>query len=130
MDVIEKIEALSSRLSKAYQAVQQGKVQWGNPEHTMVVVQGTTGEHHLLVSGLSIGECDCPDYVYRHSELSGWCWHRLAAKIFVKEQINGGAKLHQHSTPVDRINNLRADRDRRGNGSLDSAVLETRSTQT
>lgn len=90
MDVIEKIEALSSRLSKAYQAVKDGKVKWGNQGHTLVEVQGSTQTHYIPVQGLAVGECDCPDYVFRGQDLSGWCWHRLAAKLFVKEKTHGG----------------------------------------
>ena len=94
MDVIEQIEALASRLSKARRAITEGKVRW-NSSHTAVLVEGSTGTHQIRVKGLVIGKCDCPDYTFRRLDLSGWCWHRLAAKLFVKEAIDGHL-AHSH----------------------------------
>lgn len=89
MDAIETIEALTSRLSKARQAIQLGRVRWEDESHRAVLVKGSVNIHRIPVNGIVIGECDCQDYLFRGRDLSGWCWHRLAAKLFAKEAIRG-----------------------------------------
>ena len=85
MDQIDKIHAWYSRLEKAEQAFANGQVSWRG---SGICVTGSRGDEYIFsVAGRTPGLCSCEDATYRTSALEGWCWHRFAAKLLLKEAV-------------------------------------------
>lgn len=89
---VKQLTALRNRYDKAIKAIDEGRVYWDSTRKG-VIVEGNQSSTETfkayrlrVIETTGVGVCDCVDTKTRKHLHGGWCWHRLAAKVFLLKE--------------------------------------------